>query len=213
MSFAFPPYLQGIIYSFVFLFATGPSFFYLISLSIKKGFKSGVLFTIGILLSDVLIVAIIYYGLADLLESSLFKTIFNVIGGVVLIVLGFKFIFEKTKKTNKKLEFDTSSLGLENCFKGFFMNLSNPFAFLVWLTLHSYLSQFHPEYLPIDFLMFFIGLFISILTIEVSKVFLANKIGNYVTDELLNKIHKVLGVIFIVIGLSLFKNLFLVLIQ
>ena len=216
MQFTFPPYIEGIFYSFIFLLATGPSFFYLISLSMKKGFESGVLFAFGIIASDIFIVSIIYYGLGSLLETNMFKLVFNCIGGVILFVLGIRFILDNSENENNNNLLENGTKGFENCLKGFLMNITNPFAFFVWLTLHATLSQTHPEFRKLDFLLFFVGLFASITVMEVSKAFLANKIGGIITSSLLVKLHKLLGLFFVAAGCKLifsfvqiFKNDFL----
>jgi threonine/homoserine/homoserine lactone efflux protein len=203
MALVFPSYIQGFLYSFVFLLATGPSFFYMISLSIKKGFKSGALFALGIIISDIFIVAIVFFGLGELLETYLFKLLFSLIGGLVLVVLALKFIFEKIVDKPSGKEEEVSGNMFSNSMKGFLMNISNPFAFFVWLTLHTSLIHSHPEYTEKDTFYFLIGLFTSLLAMEVSKAFLADKIGKLLTYNILKKVHKALGILFLCIGVWL----------
>ena len=203
MVLSFPSYIQGFLYSFLFLLATGPSFFYMISLSIKKGFKSGALFATGILLSDIFIVIIIFFGLGTLLDTYIFKLLFSLVGGSVLVFIGLKFIIEKSKEKNEKENTELTGNMFSNCIKGFFMNVSNPFAFFLWLTLDTTLGHSHPEFSDNDFLYFFIGLFISLFIMEISKAFLADKIGGLLTFNILRKVNKTLGFLLLCIGIWL----------
>lgn len=146
---------------------------------------------------------IIYYGFGDLFETNIFKLFFNGIGGCILLFIGIKFILDKEIKKEDKQTIVVKSGIVANFFKGFFVNLGNPFAYLAWLTVRSTIAHTHPEFNSSDYLMFFCGLFGMITLLELCKAFLAHKIGKFLTDRVLFLIHKLLGFIFGSVGIWL----------
>lgn len=207
MVLSLPPYIYGALYSLAFLLALGPAFFYLMTLSITKGFKSGAMFAIGIVFSDIVIMAIIYFGFGDLFETISFKCGFSLIGGIILVVLGVRFLLEKELNIEKERALKDKSL-LGYGLKGFLMNITNPFAFVIWLGIKAAVTSAYPNYQDSDNLLFFTGLFVTLLFLEVSKAFLADRIGAVLTSGLLYKIHKLLGIVFVCIGMWLFYELY-----
>jgi threonine/homoserine/homoserine lactone efflux protein len=207
MILTFPPYVYGIFYSFGFLLALGPAFFYLISLSITKGFRSGAMFAAGIVLSDVVIMAVIYFGFGSYFEDENFKAGFSFVGGVILFLMGIKFLLEKELNIEKERALADKSL-IGYSLKGFLMNISNPFAFIIWLTIKTTIISAHPGYQHLDYMLFFAGLFGALLFLEVSKAFLADKIGGFLTSKVLLIVHKLLGIVFVCIAVWLFYKLY-----
>ena len=149
MIIALPPYINGIFYSFGFLLALGPAFFYLLSLSITKGFRSGAMFAAGIVVSDLVIMAVIYFGFGKYFDNENFKAGFSLIGGVILVLMGVKFLIEKDLNIERGEDLVEESL-VGHSLKGFLMNISNPFAFIIWLTIKGTVISAHPDYEHLD---------------------------------------------------------------
>lgn len=199
----------GISYSLVFLLATGPSFFYLISVGISQGFKSAAMFATGIILSDIFITAGVYYGLGDRFKDPQFQQLFSLVGGVIILVIALRFLMKTQINLNSSpLVVQKSHLG--NFMKGAIMNLFNPFAYLIWIGLMAKLTASQPDFKESDFLKFFIGFFGALSFFEFSKAFLSHKISQALTPEVMFVAYKVLGVVFIVLAIRLFYMAYLI---
>lgn len=110
---------EGIILGLVLAFSFGPGFFALINTGIKHGFRSGASLAIGIFLSDLLLVAIIFlllsFGAQGLLSDQRNQSFIGVVGGIVLIVYGSFNLYSKPPKTEAQIEDKTgiSHLNIE----------------------------------------------------------------------------------------------------
>lgn len=205
MFVVIPPYLEGVFYSLFFLLALGPSFFYLISLAINKGLRPAIFFAVGIIFSDVIITSAVYFGLGKQFEEPWFQQLFSVLGGVLITFFGVKFILSKEVKVDSNRTVKNRSL-LGNALKGFLMNVLNPFAFIVWITLMAKLKLEHQDYGDSEFFQFFLSFFIVLSSVEFGKAIMAHKIRVFLTQEVVLVINKILGLIFVCVGVWLFYN-------
>jgi len=110
---------EGIILGLVLAFSFGPGFFALINTGIKHGFKSGASLAIGIFLSDLALVLLIFlllsFGAQGLLSDHKNQSFIGVVGGIVLIVYGSFNLYSKPPKTEAQIEDKTgiSHLNIE----------------------------------------------------------------------------------------------------
>lgn len=197
MKVAIEAFVLGL---FLMLFV-GPSFFYLVKVGIEKGFSSAAFFALGIVVSDLLFVLIIVFGLGHLLNSLIFKQIFSIAASVVIFGIGIKLLFFNkvsiTPKTIDKLKPAQFAL------KGFAINIINPFSFMIWFGVLGTIS------LKRDFSSNQLGIFIgvllaTILLADFAKALAANYIGSLINSKSMVLINKALGVIFIVLSFRLF---------
>lgn len=121
--------------------------------------------------------------------------------------MGVKFLLEQELNSEEqKKVVDNTLIGYG--IRGFLMNISNPFAFIVWITVRTTIISAHPDYQHIDYMLFFAGFFGALLFMEVSKAFLADKIGKFLTSRFILIMHKLLGIVFVCIGIWLFYKLY-----
>ena len=211
------PFLEGIVYGLVLMLIIGPSFFYLIRVSIKKGFIRAVAFACGIMVSDLLVIAAIFLGLSKFLEQESYQTIASFIAGVVIFILGIRNLTaarhappeveddldDETKAPNGGQAM-LSRIGLFGFFlKGIAINGMNPFTVVLWITVLATVTA-RNDYTTADFTLFLGGLITVIMTADFLKAYLAHKLSNILTPNTLHRIDKVLGVIFLLLSIRFF---------
>ena len=88
------PLLKGIISGITVSFLIGPIFFGLVDLTISKGWRSGIFYTSGVILSDIVLI----YAVETVLQKFSFDNIkihIGLFGGALLIVFGIVTFFAK----------------------------------------------------------------------------------------------------------------------
>ncbi len=203
---------QAIGIGFLLSIMIGPVFFVLLEISITKGFKSALIFDLGVLLSDLFYIVISLFfayqlkGLGDVKNNLAL----SILGGSLFMAFGvYNLFFKKVRlapidldrelidlpeqQVKPKRKKDNTMLVL----KGFTLNLLNPGVVIYWLAIIAkgfdlvakYESDIHISiYLAIILITFF--------GIDCLKAYVANKLKPLVTVNLLKALNLLIGVIF-----------------
>jgi len=203
---------QAIGIGFLLSIMIGPVFFVLLEISITKGFKSALIFDLGVLLSDLFYIVISLFfayqlkGLGDVRNNLAL----SILGGSLFMAFGvYNLFFKKVRlapidldrelidlpeqQVKPKRKKDNTMLVL----KGFTLNLLNPGVVIYWLAIIAkgfdlvakYESDIHISiYLAIILITFF--------GIDCLKAYVANKLKPLVTVNLLKALNLLIGVIF-----------------
>ena len=199
--------LQGVLLGFTLslFFSFGPVLFALIQTSILRGFWSSVLLAFGVMLSDFSLIALGFFGAISMLQQSENQFIFGIVGGVVLIVMGF-FTFTRKVLLNKEVDGDESRHNnprpLTYVLKGFFINFTNPFVWIFWM---SVVVGFSANYIgeTTDMFIFFASALAVVFLTDVLKSFSAYKIKKYLQTHSIVWVNRVAGVILGLFGVYL----------
>lgn len=98
------PVINGFLIGVTLSLMVGPALFMLLQTSLHRGFKYGVLFAIGIFLSDASALFLVWFGVSQILGVDPRKNIwFGLVGGIVLILFG-AYLFMKPAAKKKKQE-------------------------------------------------------------------------------------------------------------
>ena len=146
------------------IFGFGPAFFLLIQTSISKGFKKALFFDFGVLLSDIIVVALMMLTSIRLtLDNSGNSVVAGITAGLIIIGFGIFTYYSKPEKIVARSEKKSAELAeVEKKFekidqrfdkidekldikhegprwyvcisKGFVMNIFNPFIWMFWMT-------------------------------------------------------------------------------
>ncbi len=231
----FEPISKGVALGLALAFSFGPGFFALINTGIKNGFKPAAFLAFGIFLSDLLLVILTFIllslGASSFISDEKNQLFIGIIGGIVLIVYGSFNFYNKPPKTDaeasdntnvnhlnidtdihtqaekvliKKIPQNNSSpfwMGV----KGFFLNLFNPFVWLLWLAA-AMGNNF--GFSTAKVVVFFSCCLGTVLTFDLLKAFLANKIKHFLTERLMKIINYISGIILIIFGLYIITKLF-----
>lgn len=197
------PVFEGILLGVSLSFLLGPVFFALLNTSLHKGFLSGAFMAIGISLSDATAILLSFMGLTSLISVHKYQLILGVIGGAVMIIFG-------TITFNKKVRFKEirpRSTPIKNdrkimeILKGFFLNITNPFVWLFWL---SVVTVVHSNYdNRFKTTVFFLSALATVISFDLLKAYLAHKFKRLTRPKVMFWINKIAGAIIVVFGIVL----------
>lgn len=133
----------------------GPDILFVITQSINRGKKAGIVFASGLCTGLIFHVTAVTLGLSALLAGSAFAfTVLKIAGGIYLLYLGGKAFFCRNKVS---LRFSSENIPVYRLFRrGIWMNLLNPKVILFFLA-------FFPQFITVEkgntvFQMLFLGL-------------------------------------------------------
>ncbi len=198
--------LLGFSLSLVFI---GPSLFALIQTSIKNGFRSAAIMAIGISFSDVILVLLAYLGAAQFMDNPKVKLYEGLGGSIVLFVFGIYELFQKHEE-EKEAQIGIKAVANINrklplmFVKGFFLNLLNPFVLFMWILWVSTVSSRYNS--KEEVLAFFAGTLGVILTMDLLKSVVANRLKKILTFKVMRVVHYVMAIALIICGIVLVIN-------
>lgn len=198
--------LKGITLGLLLSIAVGPVLFSIIKQSINNGVKGGLAFVLGVSLSDVslAVAANVFTELFSALDTR--REEIGIIGSTFLISVGIYFLFFKKVKLNESgkphMSFRRRDY-VKIFLAGYFMNTLNPTIILFWITTST---AFIDHTLQGRITIFSIAL-VLVLTADLLKVFLANKIRQRLTVKNIQLINRLNGIILIGFGIALLIGL------
>jgi threonine/homoserine/homoserine lactone efflux protein len=197
------PFSEGVILGLTLSILAGPAFVTIVQTSIQKGFAAGAILVFGIFMSDLTILTLSYLGATQILSKESNHFFFGIIGGLVLIGFG---IYTFTRKVleedrNNSVVLRATSV-LTYIFKGYFLNVANPFLWIFWMGVTVGVTSGYKIDSRETFL-FFGGLMATILTTDLLKCFVANKIKAFLRPVLLTWINRIVGISLVVFGVVL----------
>ena len=187
-------------------FSFGPAFWAVIQTGVDRGFKWGVLLSLGILASDAAFIIIAYIGAASIFNDAS-KIYIGLIGGAALIGFGIYTFFKKPeilKRRSAKYKTPKNPTVATFLAKGFVLNFANPFIFFFWLaamgfvTAHSD-SQNFEQYV----ITFFGATLITIFSSDLLKCYIGNRFKKILRPRVTFWLNRVIGVMLIIFGLVL----------
>lgn len=180
----------------------GPVFFLLIETSIRKSWKSAVTLDLGVIVADILCIAVAYFGskdFADYITSHpKFYRIYLVAGFFVFIYGAFMFLSKPKLHLENEDKFVTNNY-LKTFFNGFLMNLLNIGVIVFWFVIVSSITLKYTD--PKDFVMYMGVVLLTYFAIDLAKIFLAGKLQKRITDDMVFKIRKGVGLCLLVFGI------------
>lgn len=196
--------LNGFQLGIVLTFLVGPVFLTIIQTSIERGFWRGALVAVGVSLSDTLYVAICYLGLAQVMANSSLKVYMAYGGGAILIGFGLYHLLVKSRKATTEIKNPVAERNfLRYAIKGFVINGITPMVLFFWIgavsiaTIDFGYSKFG------EFVLFFGSVLVTVLTTDILKAYLADKLRRIITPRSLMLMNIILGVILIFFGCRL----------
>ena len=189
------PFLEGILLGLTLAVILGPALFTLLQTSIYRGIKAGILIASGIIISDLTIVALSYFGVTQLLMNNGNHIFLGFASGIILIAFGLVTYkrracgFGNTNGMQEKTPAASTFL-----LKGFFLNIANPFIWVFWISLMVGISANYEQESP-AILTFFAGALFAVFATDTAKVMIASRIKHFLTVNLMVWINRVVGVV------------------
>ena len=198
--------LAGIPWGIFLSFMIGPVFFVLLETSIIKGFRAALVFDMGVVLGDILFIAIAYLGSYRLIQSLKDNSALFIFGGLLMLVYGIiSFIgLKKEEKINTEIidneiiEKNYVSLFI----KGFFLNIINIGVLGFWLAIIISIGP-KLEMQNSRMMTFFSAVIFSYLIVDCIKIILAKQLKTKMTPSNILKIKKTISIVLMVFGIVL----------
>ncbi len=196
--------IEGIIMGITLAFLIGPSFVSLLQTSIHRGYQAGLQFASGIVLSDLTLIALSYFGTLQLLNAEHNQMRLGIFGG--LVVIGFGVVTFTRKHTLPgtvaiEIKMRTGRF-FKYLSKGFFMNIFNPFLLFFWLGVTGLASSKY-GIRSNEMLVFFAGCIGAVFITDIFKVMVAHKIKKKLNIRVLTIINRVVGISLVIFGMGL----------
>lgn len=191
-------FIEGYSIGLGMIIFVGPVFFLLLNSSLQSGRKAGFAVALGIIFSDVICVLLCYYGISAFFVSEKHQFWIGVLGSLIILVLGIGYLFKKALSVTNTMPIPKRIVTF--FIKGFSVNFFNPFVFAVWIGLFQYGESKYPD---IQLWVFITSVLLGILTIDVLKVVLAEKVKKFVSPKRLTLFYKITGAVLILFAIRL----------
>lgn len=208
-------FLEGVIVglTLALIMGFGPAFFTLIQTSISRGFKAAMFLDLGIVINDIMVVALMMMTNVHFNINNKENIIYGgVAAGIILIIFGiYTFLLSPEKiihiSENNKQKIDKmNEKFIDNpkwyvfISKGFVINIFNPFVWIFWITcVATASSNFGGN--KYSMIIFFAGVFATVLFFDILKSAGAYSLKRFFTEKMMKLLNQITGVILMIFGL------------
>ena len=194
------PFLEGIILGMTLAVLLGPALFALIQTSIHRGFRSAALFAFGIFLSDTTLVFLCFIGALQIISNDSNRVVFGIVSGSILIGYGIFTFLRTTILKRKKANGNGDNPGwLTYIFKGYFLNVANPYVWLFWITVTVGVTSDYGDHTS-SAILFFSGALLTIFTTDIVKAYIAKKIKGLLNEKNIKRMNQIVGILLLFFG-------------
>lgn len=198
--------LSGIPWGIFLSFMIGPVFFILLETSIIKGFRAALVFDLGVVLGDIVFIAIAYLGSYRLIQSLNDNSALFMLGGILMLSYGLiSYIsLKKEKKIDTKvIDNEIIKKNYTSLFiKGFFLNIINIGVLGFWLAIIISVGP-KLEMQTSRMMTFFATVILTYVLVDCIKIVLAKQLKSKMTPINILKIKKVISIVLMVFGVVL----------
>ncbi|WP_339896345.1 LysE family transporter [uncultured Algibacter sp.] len=202
----FDDILTGIPFGIILAFTIGPVFFVLIETSATKGFRSALIFDLGVVFADIIFIIIALYSTNSLRGKIGNDPSFLIFGGALLMVYGF-ISFIKTSKSFRSIVKEYHKVEIKKGYgklfiKGFLLNFINIGVLLGWLGFivlgDSLTTSEHGD------IIFIVSMLAAYFVSDLVKIVIAKQLKAKLTPRLIFKAKKVIAIVILGFGILLF---------
>jgi threonine/homoserine/homoserine lactone efflux protein len=194
---------HGIEFGIVLTFLVGPVFFTILQTSLEAGFWKGVLVAVGVSLSDIFYVVICYFGVAQWAVNANVRIFLAYGGGIILIAFGLYHLLIKSRRQLNTLKPVSEKRRYQYVLKGFVINGMTPMVLFFWVATVSFATVHYGYSSGQDFSLFFLGMLGTILSTDILKAFLADKVRRLITPRSMTIMNILIGLILFAFGCKL----------
>ncbi|OZV70853.1 LysE family translocator [Winogradskyella aurantia] len=201
--------LRAIPFGIILAFTVGPVFFVLLETSATKGFKSAIIFDLGVILADIVFILIAFFSTNKLVEKIKDDPNFLIFGGALLVVYGI-ISFIKTSNSFRSIVREHQRIHLPKkdygklFIKGFLLNFINIGVLIGWLgfiVIGTSLTTSDGGTL------IFIGtMLITYFTTDLFKIAAAKRLKSKLTPKLVFKTKKIIALVILGFGVLLLSQ-------
>lgn len=198
--------LAAIPFGIILAFTIGPVFFVLLETSATKGFRSAIIFDLGVILADIVFISLAFYSTNNLIDKIKDDPNFLIFGGVLLAVYGF-ISFMKTSRSFRsivreyhRIEIQKNAYG-KLFIKGFLLNFINIGVLLGWLGFIVIGSSITES--DNGVLVFIVTMLSIYFLTDLVKIALAKRLKSKLTPRLIFKTKKIIALVILSFGILL----------
>jgi threonine/homoserine/homoserine lactone efflux protein len=193
--------IKGVLVGLFMAISVGPTLFAVIKYSLHFSYKAGLAFVLGVSASDFMYVALANIAAPWLELLRPYEKYIGYGGGVFLMAAGLSALFKKqvVKEAADSAPLISGGHYFRIGLSGFLINTLNPGALVTWLGAVTLIATAPPLY---RFFLFGTALII-ILSVDFSKVFLAERLKRVLTSKRIVYVQRFSGLCLLVIGLML----------
>lgn len=196
--------VRGILFGLVLAVLLGPIFIVVVNTSIQHGKKAGFIASLGVWISDAVIIVLSYIfinQIKDFLLEPRVKLILGIIGGAVLIGIGIMNLVKKIEFENGAFaqKIDLKSF-TDFLLKGLLVNTVNPFTFFFWLTVMT-TEVTASDLTGKEAIIYLSAIFLTIVVTDTLKVILAGEIRKKLTPLYFKRFVRIAGAGLIAFGI------------
>ncbi len=202
----FDDILAAIPFGIILAFTIGPVFFVLLETSATKGFKSALIFDLGVIFADIIFILVAFYSTNKLIDKIKDDPNFLIFGGALLVVYGI-ISFIKTSKSFRSIVREYHKVDMpKNAFgklfvKGFLLNFINIGVLLGWLGFIVIGSSITTSENGVT--IFIITMLVVYLLTDLVKIAIAKRLKSKLTPRLIYKTKKVIALVILGFGVLL----------
>lgn len=202
----FDDILTGIPFGIILAFTIGPVFFVLLETSATKGFRSALIFDLGVIFADIIFIVIAFYSTNNLRGKIGNDPSFLIFGGALLMVYGV-ISFIKTSKSFRSIVKEYHKVEIRKGYgklfiKGFLLNFINIGVLLGWLGFivlgDSLTTSKHGD------IIFIVSMLTAYFVSDLVKIVIAKRLKAKLTPRLIFKTKKVIAIVILSFGVLLF---------
>lgn len=206
----FDDVLSAIPFGIILAFTIGPVFFVLLETSATKGFKSALIFNLGVVLADILFILVAFFSTNKLLDKIKDDPNFLVFGGVILVVYGI-ISFTKTSKSFRSIVREYHKVEIQKNYgklflKGFLLNFINIGVLVGWLGFIIIANSFTDSKSGV--LVFLGTILVTYFVVDLFKILIAKKLKNKLTPRRIFKTKKIIALVILAFGVLLLSQAF-----
>lgn len=197
--------LAAIPFGIILAFTIGPVFFVLLETSATKGFKSALIFDLGVIFADILFIAVAIFSTNKLVDKVKDDPNFLVFGGVLLVAYGL-ISFIKTQKSFRAIVKEYHRVEIKKNFgklfiKGFLLNFINIGVLIGWLGFVVIGSSITTSKNGI--FVFVATMLVVYFITDLFKIAIAKRLKNKLTPRLIFKTKKIIALVILGFGVLL----------
>jgi len=185
-------YLEGFLLGLGTVVFIGPVFFVVLNNTLKHGKLAGFFVSIGIVLSDIVYIALYKLALFKFIEPYIDDTYAYLVFIAILVTLGFSNLVKPVTITPTIRTFENHFL--VQISKGFSINFFNPFVALFWVGVFKYSSL---KFTNAEQFNFLCASLLGIFLIDMLRILFSSIIKTYLTPKILRTTHQIIGVLFL----------------
>jgi threonine/homoserine/homoserine lactone efflux protein len=191
------PVFSGITFGLALALMLGPVFFALLQTSIQEGFRSGISLALGVIISDISLIAACYLFASQVDFMHKHEQAMGIIGGVVLSSFGVFQLLKKSKSAD--IQDRRNAVHAKYLLKGFLLNTLNPMVLLFWLSVVGIVAL-RQHYTYTDVITFFCSVIVTVFTTDLLKSAGAGRLRRILTEKVIRRMNIVTGLILIGFG-------------